>query len=61
MKMETLDLVQGFFEKNASLFPNCVTEAVDEERRRPERMVYNKVWNEKQLNKPEQLNSELKS
>ena len=45
MRMETPDLVQGNIGKIEALFPNCVTEAVDEERSTPERKVYKKVVN----------------
>ena len=45
MRMESLDLQQENVEKIAALFPNCVTEALDEERSTSERKVYKKVVN----------------
>lgn len=45
MKFETPDMVAGNVEKIAALFPNCVTEAVDEEKSTPEKTVYKKAIN----------------
>ena len=45
MRMETADLTARNVEKIAALFPNCVTEALDEERSTKERKVYKKVVN----------------
>ena len=45
MKFESKDMTQQNIEKIGALFPNCVTEAVDEERSTPERKVYKKVVN----------------
>lgn len=45
MRMETLNLTARNVEKIAALFPNCVTEALDEERSTKERKVYKKVVN----------------
>ncbi len=43
--MESVDLQQANVEKIAALFPNCVTEALDEERSTAEKKVYRKVVN----------------
>lgn len=45
MKFETPDMVAGNVEKIAALFPNCVTEALDEEKSMPEKTVYKKAIN----------------
>lgn len=45
MKFETPDMVAGNVEKIAALFPNCVTEAVDEEKSTPVKTVYKKAIN----------------
>ena len=45
MKFETPDMVAGNVEKIAALFPNCVTEAVDEEKSTKEKTVYKKAIN----------------
>ena len=45
MKFETPDMVAGNVEKIAALFPNCVTEALDEEKSTPEKTVYKKAIN----------------
>ena len=45
MRFETPDLVQGNIEKIEALFPNCITEMVDEERSTPEKTVYKKGVN----------------
>ena len=45
MRMETADLTARNVEKIAALFPNCVTEALDEERSTKECKVYKKVVN----------------
>lgn len=45
MRMESVDLQQANVEKIAALFPNCVTEALDEERSTAEKKVYRKVVN----------------
>ena len=45
MKFETPDMVAGNVEKIGAMFPNCVTEAVDEEKSTPEKTVYKKAIN----------------
>lgn len=45
LRMETPDLTQSNIEKIATLFPNCITEALDEEHSTPEYKVYKKVVN----------------
>lgn len=49
MRMESVDLTAQNIDKIAELFPNCVTEAVDEERSTPENKIYKKVVNFKML------------
>ena len=45
MKMESPDLTAQNIEKIAALFPNCVTEALDEEHSTPEKKVYKRAIN----------------
>lgn len=45
MKFETPDLTSENIEKIAALFPNCITEAPDEERSTPEKKVYKRAVN----------------
>ncbi len=45
MKFETPDMVAGNVEKIGAMFPNCVTEALDEERSTPDKPVYKKAIN----------------
>lgn len=45
MKFESPDLTSGNIEKIAALFPNCITEAPDEERSTPEKKVYKRAVN----------------
>ena len=45
MKMETANIAAQNVEKIEALFPNCVTEALDEERSTPEEKAYKKVIN----------------
>lgn len=45
MKFETPDLVRGNIEKIAELFPNCITEMLDEEHSTKEKKVYKKAVN----------------
>lgn len=45
MKMESIDRTAQNIDKIAALFPNCITEAIDEERSTPEQKVYKKVVN----------------
>ena len=58
MKFETPDMVAGNVEKIGALFPNCITEALDEEKSTPEHTVYKKAINFellKQMLSPEAL------
>lgn len=58
MKFETPDLVAGNVEKIGALFPNCITEALDEEKSTPKHKVYKKAVNFellKQMLSPEAL------
>lgn len=45
MKFESPDLTSGNIEKIAALFPNCITEMLDEERSTPEKKVYKRAVN----------------
>lgn len=45
MRMETPDLTAQNVEKIAALFPNCITEMLDEEHSTPEKKVYKKAVN----------------
>ena len=45
MRMESVDMTAQNVEKIAALFPNCVTEALDEEHSTPEHKAYKKVIN----------------
>lgn len=45
MKFETPDLTSENIEKIAALFPNCITEMLDEERSTPEKKVYKRAVN----------------
>ena len=45
MKFESPDLTSGNIEKIAALFPNCVTEMLDEERSTPEKKAYKRAVN----------------
>lgn len=49
MKFETPDMVAGNVEKIGAMFPNCVTEALDEEKSTPDKPVYKKAINFEQL------------
>ena len=42
MKFVTADMTAQNIDRIAELFPNCITEALDEERSTPERKVYKK-------------------
>lgn len=57
MKMESVDLTAQNIDKIADLFPNCVTEALDEERSTPDNKVYKKVVNFESLR--QMLSSEV--
>ena len=45
LKFESPDLTSGNIDKIAALFPNCVTEALDEEHSTPEKKVYKRAIN----------------
>lgn len=45
MKMETANIAEQNVEKIEALFPNCVTEALDEEKSTDERKVFKKAIN----------------
>lgn len=45
MRMESVDMAEQNVDKIAALFPNCITEALDEEKSIPEKKVYKKVVN----------------
>lgn len=45
MRMESVNITQQNVDKIAALFPNCITEALDEEKSTPEKKVYKKVVN----------------
>lgn len=45
MRMESVDMTAQNIEKIGALFPNCITEMLDEERSTPENRVYKKAIN----------------
>ena len=45
MRMESANMTEQNVDKLAALFPNCITEALDEEKSTPEKKVYKKVVN----------------
>lgn len=45
MRMESVDLTAQNIEKIGALFPNCITEMLDEEKSTPEKKVYKKAIN----------------
>lgn len=45
MRMESVDMTEKNIDRIADLFPNCITEAVDEERSTSDHKVYKKVVN----------------
>ena len=45
LKMHSMNKIDGNVSKIAALFPNCITEALDEEHSTPEHKVYKKVVN----------------
>lgn len=45
MRMESVDITEQNVDKIATLFPNCITEALDEKRSTPDEKVYKKVVN----------------
>lgn len=45
MRMESVNMTEQNVEKIAALFPNCITEALDEEKSTSEKKIYKKVVN----------------
>lgn len=45
MRLESVDMTAQNIEKIGELFPNCVTEMLDEEKSTPEKEVYKKAIN----------------
>ena len=45
MRMESIDLIAQNIDKIGQLFPNCITEMLDEEKSTPEKKVYKKAVN----------------
>lgn len=45
MKFESLDMTAKNIDKIAELFPNCVTEMLDEEHSTPQKKVYKRAVN----------------
>ncbi len=45
MRMESVDMTAQNIEKIGALFPNCITEMLDEEKSTPEKKVYKKAIN----------------
>lgn len=45
MRMESIDLTAQNIDKIGQLFPNCITEILDEEKSTPEKKVYKKAVN----------------
>ena len=45
MKMESVNMVDRNIEKIGAIFPNCITEMLDEERSTPKNKVYKKAIN----------------
>lgn len=45
MRMESVDMTEKNIDRIADLFPNCITEAVDEEHSTPDHKFYKKVVN----------------
>ena len=45
MRMESVDMTKKNIEKIEALFPNCITEMLDEEKSTPEKKVYKKAVN----------------
>lgn len=45
MRMESVDMTKKNIDRIAALFPNCITETVDEERSTPDHKVYKKAVN----------------
>lgn len=51
LRMKSPDLTSQNIEKIGALFPNCITEALDEERSTPEKKAYKKAVNFELLRK----------
>lgn len=45
MRIESIDMTEKNIDRIAALFPNCITEALDEERSTPDHKVYRKAVN----------------
>ena len=45
MRMESVDMTEKNIDRIADLFPNCITEALDEEHSTPDHKVYKKAVN----------------
>lgn len=45
MRMESIDMTEKNIDRIAALFPNCITEALDEEHSTPDHKVYKKAVN----------------
>ena len=45
MRMESVDMTEKNIDRIADLFPNCITEALDEEHSTPDHKVYKRVVN----------------
>ena len=45
MRMESVDMTEKNIDRIAALFPNCITEALDEEHSTPEHKIYKRVVN----------------
>lgn len=45
MRMESMDMTAQNIEKIGELFPNCITEMLDEEKSTPDNKVYKKAVN----------------
>lgn len=45
MRMESIDMVEKNIDRIAELFPNCITETLDEEHSTPDHKAYRKVVN----------------
>lgn len=45
MRMESVDMTESNVEKIGALFPNCITELLDEEKSTPDHKVYKKGIN----------------
>ena len=55
MKFESPDMTAQNIDRIAALFPNCVTEALDEERSTPEKKVYKRAINFEMLKQAQSI------